>query len=94
MKEYKITTKSNWNLNCKEATFLTELSKEGKLNLSLNIRLWYHMTLCPPCKQFQKQTLLLAKRMKEIGKKSSPNFHHLSDSEKQELQEQIEKKLP
>lgn len=90
MKKDRITTKSNWNLNCKEATFLTELSKEGKLSMSLRIRLWYHLSICPPCKRFKKQTLLLAKKLKHLGNISN---YSLENSEKKQLQEQIEQAL-
>ena len=90
MKKDKITTKSKWNLNCKEATFLTEFSKEGKLSVSLRIRLWYHLSVCPPCKRFKKQTLLMAKKLKELGNFSN---HSLENSEKKQLQEQIEQAL-
>jgi hypothetical protein len=90
MEKHRITTKSNWSLNCKEATFLTELSKEGKLSLSLRIRLWYHLSVCPPCKRFKKQTLLLAKKLKDLGSISN---HSLENSEKKKLQEQIEQAL-
>ncbi|AEA45272.1 hypothetical protein Fluta_3300 [Fluviicola taffensis DSM 16823] len=90
MERHRITTKSHWNLNCKEATFLTELSKEGKLSMSLRIRLWYHLRICPPCKRFKKQTLLLAKKLKDLGTISN---YSLGNSEKKQLQEQIEQIL-
>ncbi|TSJ47554.1 IDEAL domain-containing protein [Fluviicola chungangensis] len=90
MKADKITTKSKWNLNCKEATFLTELSKEKKLSMLLRIRLWYHLSVCPPCKRFKKQTLLMAKKLKELGTFSN---YSLENSEKKKLQEQIQQAL-
>ncbi len=90
MKDRSIITQFKWNLNCKEATYLTELSKEGKLSMSLRIRLWYHLNVCPPCKRFKKQTLLLAKKLKSLG--TIPT-HSLENSEKKRLQEQIEQAL-
>jgi len=90
MEKDRIKTKSKWNLNCKEATYLTELSKEGKLSMSLRIRLWYHLSLCPPCKRFKKQTLLLAKKLKDLGTISN---YSLENAEKKQLQEQIEQAL-
>lgn len=90
MKKYKIHTKSKFRLNCKEATFLTELSKEGKLSMALKIRLWYHLSVCPPCKRFKKQTLLLAKKLSQLG--SSPK-QFLEDLEKEQLQKKIEQAL-
>lgn len=90
MEEHRIKTKSKWNLNCKEATYLTELSKEGKLSMSLRIRLWYHLSFCPPCKRFKKQTILLAKKLKALGTGSN---YSLENAEKKQLQEQIEQAL-
>lgn len=88
MKENKVITKSGWSLNCKEATYLTELSKEGKLTTMLKFRLWYHLTICESCKNFKKQTLLLAQKLKDI--KTS---HLLERSDKERLNAQIKKAL-
>ena len=88
MKENKVITKSFWSLNCKEATFLTEMSKEGKLSLALRIRLWYHLSICQSCKNFRKQTILLAARLKDLKKS-----HLLDQSDKQRFREEIKKAL-
>lgn len=88
MKENKVITKSGWNLNCKEATYLTELSKEGKLTTLLKFRLWYHMSICQSCKNFKKQTLLLTQRLKNV--KAS---HLLAPSDKERFSAEIKKAL-
>lgn len=95
MEENKIITKSAWSLNCREATYLTELSKEGRLSMMLRARLWYHLTICESCKNFKKQTLLLAAKLKELGnsEKKSFNSHSLESSDKELLQAKINKAL-
>lgn len=48
-------------INCREATYLTAKKEEGKLSFGKRMKLFIHISLCPMCKKFEKQTSKIAK---------------------------------
>ncbi|HRG87934.1 MAG TPA: hypothetical protein PLW44_02875 [Chitinophagales bacterium] len=72
-------------MTCKEATYLHEIKKEGKLTLSQRVGLWVHLLYCNLCRRFVKQTDVLSKQVKEL----SNNTGTLSPDAKQKMQQAI-----
>lgn len=72
-------------MTCKEATYLHEIKKEGKLTLSQRVGLWVHLLYCNLCRRFVKQTDILSKQVKEL----SNNTGTLSPDAKQKMQQAI-----
>lgn len=81
-------------ISCKQATHLSELKNEGKLNFWQKISLRMHLFTCNSCRKFIKQSQLLAQQLKSLGKKmhQHPKFE-LSPDSKERLQQQIDKEF-
>lgn len=72
-------------MTCKEATYLHEVKKEGKLTLSQRVGLWVHLLYCNLCRRFVKQTDVLSKQVKELNNSTGT----LSADAKQKIQQAI-----
>jgi hypothetical protein len=75
-------------ISCKEATLIT--IKKAEINVSFydKLRLFIHLIICKYCRLFEKQNKIIDKLLKnwQTSKK-------LSESDKNKLQQEIEKKL-
>ena len=51
-------------LNCKEVSRLVSRREDEDLPRGDRFRMWFHMLWCDACRQFQRQTALLAAAMR------------------------------
>ncbi len=72
-------------MTCKEATYLHELKKEGKLTFSQRVGLWVHLLYCNLCRRFVKQAAILDTQAKQVGNSTGT----LSADAKQKMQQAI-----
>ena len=79
-------------ISCKQATYLHEKKKEGKLDGAERFGLWFHLLYCKFCKLFIKQTELLQSATHKLLQTAETKFH-LSPSRKTELQKAFEEEL-
>ncbi len=74
-------------MNCKEATRLTEMKKEGKLGFGKKLQLAFHLMMCKYCREFERQFKMLEKKL------SKKNIHlgvSLDDKSKRTLQKVVD----
>ena len=76
-------------MTCKEATYLNELKKEGKLLFSQRIGLWVHLLYCNLCRRFVKQAAVLDEQAKQVGNSTGT----LSPEARQRIQQAMEQGL-
>jgi hypothetical protein len=79
---------SKFMISCKEATMISVQKTEIGVSLKDRVRLFTHLLICQYCRLFEKQNKIIDKILKnwKTGKK-------LSESEKNNLQKEIERNL-
>lgn len=77
--------------NCSQATLLSLKKEEGKITLTEHVKLSYHLLYCGVCREFIRQSHVINKIGKGMGKAllHTPPFS-LTKERKQSLREQIE----
>jgi hypothetical protein len=89
----ELKTIRTWNLSCKEATYLTALSEEGKLSFRMQLRLRFHLFICVSCRNFFRQTKRMAIKFSRLNKAvEAQQLFQLSSLEKDELKERLNKR--
>ena len=73
-------------INCEKATFLISKKEEDKLSLSERIDLFFHLSICKLCKQFESQTKYITQQIKHINTSTK-----LTDAEKAEMLAKLNK---
>lgn len=76
-------------MTCKEATYLNELKKDGKLSFSQRMGLWVHLLYCNLCRRFVKQSAMLDEQAKQIGNSNGT----ISPEARQRIQQAMEQGL-
>lgn len=76
-------------MTCKEATYLNELKKEGKLSFGQRTGLWVHLLYCNLCRRFVKQAAVLDQQAKQVGNSTGT----LSPEARQRIQQAMEQGL-
>jgi hypothetical protein len=79
-------------ISCKQATYLHEKRREGKLDALEGLGLWIHLLYCRFCKLFIKQVQLLETASHKLYQTAETKFH-LTPNRKAELQKAFEKEL-
>lgn len=77
--------------NCKHATLIAVKQESGRVTVTERMRLWIHLLQCDACKNFLKQSALINKAVRQLHDRlfSQPS-HQLSNTAKQNLQQQID----
>lgn len=78
-------------ISCKQATYLHEKKKEGKLDGIERFGLWFHLLYCKFCKLFVKQVEQIESMARKFYKRNE-NLH-LSDTRKSEMQKAFDTEL-
>jgi hypothetical protein len=73
-------------IGCKQATYLNEKKKEGKLSSAEGLGLWIHLLYCSFCKLFFRQMEFLERRVKRMPE----NRFSLSEERKASMKKTIE----
>jgi hypothetical protein len=77
--------------NCKQATFLITKKSEQKLSIAENLKLFYHLLFCDPCKEFAKQSHIIDGAMHDCQETLSQHPPHvLPEAAKKKIQEMID----
>lgn len=84
MKDLKMT--------CRDATYLYEKKKEGKITISERIGLWWHLIICKFCSLFFMQMEKLEKSARNLPDKTATSTTLNPDS-KRKLQSDFNKLL-
>ena len=71
-------------ISCKQATYLHEKKKEGKLDLAERFGLWVHLLYCKFCNLFIKQVEQLESAARKFYQNTTS--YHLSSERKAGLQ--------
>jgi len=79
-------------IQCKEATYLHEKKRAGKLDAAESLGLWIHMLYCSFCRQFVKQVEFLEATAHKFYQTAEKRFH-LSPTRKGEMQKAFEQEL-
>lgn len=79
--------------NCRRATFLIEKRRTDSISLAETIKLYIHLAGCSFCRTFARQSSLINKMMQKMSGTPVSEDNRLSDEEKREMQEAIERKL-
>ena len=77
--------------NCHQATLLIEKKQLERLTIREKMELRLHLAGCSVCKIFQRQSILISQRVKNLVRSSQK--HSLDELYKKDLQDQINKKL-
>ncbi|MFN8286838.1 MAG: hypothetical protein U0V74_08815 [Chitinophagales bacterium] len=73
-------------MNCRQATFLHQKKKEGKLSAMESFGLWWHTSIvCSFCRLFLKQIDFLTSSSQRVSVKQPP----LNSEKKQEINERF-----
>ena len=78
-------------ISCRQATYLHEKKKEGKLDAAERFGLWVHLLYCKFCRLFIKQVEQLETSARRLNS-NGPAFH-LSSDRKAELKKAFDEKL-
>ena len=77
--------------NCKQATFLITKKSERRLSIPENLKLFYHLLFCEPCKDFSKQSHIIDDAMHHCQEELSQHPPHiLPEDSKKKIQEMID----
>ena len=79
-------------ISCKQATYLHEKKKEGKLDGMEGFGLWLHLLYCKFCKLFIKQSEFLQTATHKLYQTAEPKFH-LAPTRKAQLQKAFDEEL-
>jgi hypothetical protein len=79
-------------INCKQATYLSERKREGKLDGAEGLGLWIHLLYCKFCKQFVKQVEFLQAQTQKLYQLAEQRFH-LTPTRKAALQKAFDEQL-
>jgi hypothetical protein len=79
-------------INCKQATYLSERKREGKLDVAEGLGLWIHLLYCKFCKQFVRQVELLQTITHKFYQSAEQRFH-LTPTRKAQLQKAFDEQL-
>lgn len=77
-------------INCRQATYLHEQKKEGKLSLAERFGLWLHLLYCGICRLFVKQ---VEEVEQACGKVASSENSQMSDAAKQRVAGELQKQM-
>lgn len=75
-------------ISCKDATMITIKKAEISVPFYDRLRLFIHLIICQYCRLFEKQNKIIDKLLKNWQ-----TSKRLSESDKNKLQQEIEKKL-
>ena len=78
-------------ISCKQATYLHEKKKEGKLDAPEKFGLWVHLLCCKFCRLFIKQVEQLEASTRRFYQ--NDQAFHLSPSRKAELKKAFDEQL-
>lgn len=73
-------------INCKQATYLHEQKKEGKLSIAERFGLWLHLLYCSICRLFVTQ---VEEVEKACGKVASNGDVRMSGTAKEKIQQHL-----
>lgn len=79
--------------NCHQATLLIEKKQLERLTIREKMELRLHLAGCSVCKLFQRQSILISQRVKNLVRSPSSQKRSLDELYKKDLQDQINKKL-
>ena len=79
-------------ISCKQASYLHEKKREGKLDTAEGLGLFIHLLYCRFCRQFVKQVELLERSSRKLFQSAEQRFH-LSSIRKAELQKAFNEEL-
>lgn len=77
-------------INCKQATYLHEQKKEGKLSIAERFGLWLHLLVCGICRLFVKQ---VEEVEKVCGKVSANADMQMSETAKNKISSELQKQM-
>jgi hypothetical protein len=77
-------------MSCKDATYLHEKKKDGKITTPERLGLWWHLVICKFCSFFIKQTDYLEKMSHKFSANAEERIN-LTIEQKDRLQKGFEK---
>jgi hypothetical protein len=77
-------------INCRQATYLHEQKKEGKLSLAERFGLWLHLLYCGICRLFVKQ---VEEVEQACGKVAASEKAQMPEAAKQRLTSELQKQM-
>jgi hypothetical protein len=82
-----------WMLTCKETSQLLSDAKDKNLPLVNRLLLGMHILMCHQCRTYKRQLNILFQAFKKMGQSIENDSNiHLSESIKQSLKKEIEKR--
>ena len=84
---------SKFFISCDEATTICDKNQYSEASFIEKLKLSIHFILCKHCKKYSAQNTLLSTIFGDYAKKQCAKYHSLSSEDKQELEENIQKKL-
>ena len=79
-----------FKMDCRRATYLSELRKEGKLTFSQRFGVWFHLLYCKVCALFFKQSELIEKHVHNYREEQ---IHRLDTSRREKIQQLLDKEI-
>ena len=79
--------------NCHQATLLIEKKQLERLTIREKMELRLHLAGCSVCKLFQRQSIMISQRVKNLVRSPFSQKRSLDELYKKDLQDQINKKL-
>lgn len=79
--------------NCRHATLLIEKKQLERLTIREKMELKLHLAGCSVCRLFQRQSIMINKKIRSLFQASARKEDVLEDEYKKKLQQQIEEKL-
>lgn len=77
-------------IKCRQATYLHEQKKEGKLSLAERFGLWLHLLYCGICRLFVKQVEEIEQAS---GKVATSEKAQMPEAAKQRIQQQLQNEI-
>lgn len=84
--------KSQFNISCKESSFLISKQQETRLSTGERVKLFIHLCICDSCKLFKKQTNLILSVLSN-KKNSSPTDKKLTAAAKEKMAKKLEEDM-
>lgn len=77
-------------MSCRQATYLSELEREGKLTFGRRFGLWFHLLYCKVCALFVKQTNAVNRHIHDYA---NTQAHTLDNARREKIQHLLDKEI-
>lgn len=85
-----MSVKEMFDMNCRKATYLSELKREGKLTFTQQFGLWFHLLYCKACTLFVNQSKVINKHVHDYA--GTP-VHSLDVTRREKIKNLLDKEI-